>query len=194
MHAFLLTGNPADNFESGLSNLASKFNAKLIDFPITKIEDTRNLNNFLSLSMSEPTLIVCKNIHSATIEALNSFLKNLEEPQDNVYFALTAPNANKVLETIVSRCSVIKLNNSLKIENKTESENFLNLKTGQKLAFFDKMKDREVAIKFIENIIFFLHSTKKINNMELLIKTLTGLKANGNVNLHLTNLAINLDS
>ena len=67
-------------------------------------------------------------------------------------------------------------------------EQFLEMKSSQKLAFFDKIKDRNEAIEFIESLIFFLHGSRELKNMEILLKTLTGLKANGNVNLHLTNL------
>src|SRR3989344_8472809 len=103
MHAFLLIGN------SGWEDLAKKLNAKIMPFPIQKIDDVRSLNSLIRLTFNEPTLVVCENIHEATEEALNAFLKNLEEPQTNIYFGLTAPSVRKVLATIVSRCQIIKL-------------------------------------------------------------------------------------
>lgn len=164
-----------------------------MEFPLAKIEDVRNLNNLLRLSFSEPTLIVSENIEGATEEALNAFLKNLEEPQPNIYFALTAASVRKVLPTIVSRCQIIKVQSTKYRVQSEDVEQFLDMNPSQKLAFFDKIKDRNKAIEFIESLIFFLHEKKDLTNMELLIKTLTRLKANGTVNLHLTNLVAQYD-
>lgn len=190
MHAYLITGITNDNFEKEIQDLSKKLSAEIFESALLKIEDVRNLNNLIRLSFSKPTLIVSRNIHEASTEALNAFLKNLEEPQDNIYFALTTPNTNKLLGTIVSRCQVIRALNELDDNSNEEVEKFLTLSVGKKLSFFDKIKDRGTAIDFIESLVFFLKNKREFSNMELLIKTLTGLKANGNVNLHLSNLAI----
>lgn len=191
MHAFLIVGNNNDLLKTKTKELAKQFSAKVMEYPLNKIEDVRNLNNFLRLTVTEPTLIYIPNIHEARTEALNAFLKNLEEPQENIYFVLTASSMRKVLPTIVSRCQIIKINNlQFTIYNKAEIENFLSMNLSQKIAFSDKIKDRGEAIEFIENIIFFLHERQEFTNMELLIKTLTRLKANGNVNLQLSNFVI----
>jgi len=186
MHAFLIVGNST---KESIEELSKKLSAKIINFPLNKIDDVRNLNELLKLSFSEPSLIVSENIDSAGEEALNAFLKNLEEPQENIYFALTTSSERKVLSTIVSRCQVIKLPiTNFQFSNNEEIINFLNMSPSQKLMFFDKMKERDKAIEFIESLIFFLHDKRDLTNMEILLKTLTCLKANGNVNLHLTNL------
>lgn len=197
MHAYLILGN--NGFQKAAENLAKKLNAKTLEFPIAKIEDTRQLNNLIRLSFDEPTLVVIRNIHEATEEALNAFLKNLEEPQDNIYFALTAPSIRKVLPTIASRCQIIRIQNS-KLEVKSEeTENFLNMTTGEKLGYIEKIKDREKAIELVENTVDLLHSKlheKEVKyssiagNIERATETLTRLKANGNVNLQLTNFVI----
>lgn len=195
MHAFLLIGSNDSDLKERIDNLSKSLKAKIMEFPLVKIEDVRNLNNLLRLSFNEPTLIVSENIEEAGEEALNAFLKNLEEPQPNIYFALTASSVRKVLPTIVSRCQVIKSTNMtfhdnqiFKSSDEEEIKTFLEMTPSQRLLLFDKMKDRNKAIEFIESLIFFLHSTGDLKNMELLIKTRTCLKANGNVNLHLTNL------
>ncbi len=164
-----------------------------MNFPISKIEDVRNLNNLVRLSFSEPTLIVAPDIHNASEEALNAFLKNLEEPQENVYFALTAPSARKVLATIVSRCQIIKVNNK-KVESESikDVEKFLSMTTGQKLGFVDKIKDRNKAEDFVENLIYTLRGRKDYRDMDILLTTLKNIKGNGNINLQLTNLVINM--
>ncbi len=194
MHAYLLIGTNSEELKAKSEELAKKLKAKILNFPILKIEDTRSLNNLIRLSFSEPTLILSEKIEDATAEALNAFLKNLEEPQPNIYFALAASSISKVLPTIVSRCQIIKLPiTNYQFSNKEEIEDFLSMTTSQRLAFFDKMRDRNKAIEFVESLIFFLHRQGDLTKMELLLKTLTGLKANGNVNLHLANLASHYD-
>lgn len=178
--------------------MAKKLNTKILEFPLKKIEDVRDLNNLIRLSFDKPTLIVSEDIHEATEEALNAFLKNLEEPQTNIYFALTAPSTNGVLPTIVSRCQVIKtLNSKPEILNKDQVIEFLNSKLENRIAFIDNIKDRGEAIEFMENIINYFHNEVhegdvKVKNIESAIKTLTALRANGNINLQLTNMVVSL--
>lgn len=192
MHAYLLVGNNNEELKIKSEELSKQFHAKIMEYPLEKIEDVRNLNNFLRLTITEPTLIYVPDIHEAGTEALNAFLKNLEEPQENLYFVLTTPSIRKVLPTIVSRCQIIKIaNDKYQITNKEEIEQFLDMNIQQKIAFSDKIKDRNKAIEFIESLIIFLHQKRVFDDMELLIKTLTCLKANGNVNLQLSNFVIN---
>lgn len=200
MHAYLVIGT--NNLQQATNNLSNELGAKVLEFPVAKIEDTRNLNNLIRLSFHEPTLVVCQNIHEATEEALNAFLKNLEEPQNNIYFALTAPSTRKVLPTIVSRCQIIRTTGSQQpATNSRDIEKFLGLTTGEKLFYIDHIKDRQEAIDLVENTVQILHSQlheKEVKydvtgeNIEVATKTLTCLKANGNVNLQLSNFVINL--
>ena len=206
MHAYLLISQNSD-INPDIEKLAKKLNAKVVEFPLLKIDDVRNLNNLIRLSFDKPTLIVCKNIHEAGEEALNAFLKNLEEPQENLYFALTATSVRKVLPTVVSRCQIIRIiNNSQFVIDNEDVEKFLKLGVGEKLSYIDKIKDRGSAIEFAENAIAFMHQTLHSDrslhknevkysagaeNIKLAVKTLSGLKANGNVNLQLSNFAVN---
>jgi DNA polymerase III delta prime subunit len=214
MHAFLLIGTDSEKLKAKSEELAKKLHAKIMEFPLLKIEDVRNLNNLIRLSFDKPTLIVCRNIHEAGEEALNAFLKNLEEPSENVFFALTASSARKVLPTITSRCQIVKVQSVEKVslpEDKAESteiEDFFKLSAGEKLFYIGKIKDRGMAIEFAGNAIAFMHQTLhsdrslhenrlkytvKTENIELALKTLSRLKANGNVNLQLSNLVIHLN-
>lgn len=201
MHAYLLVGE-ITNSKIQITKLAEKLNAKIMEFPLVKIEDVRNLNNLIRLSFDKPTLIVCRDIHKAGEEALNAFLKNLEEPQENIYFALSAPSARKVLPTIVSRCQIVRIENrDWRLENREKIEEFFKLSTGEKLAYISKIKDRQNAIEFAENMVNFMHGSlheKGVqykfskDQIEAALKTLSGLNANGNVNLQLSNFVIQL--
>jgi len=201
MHAFLIIG------KTGWEELAQKLKAEILQFPVQKIDDVRSLNSLIRLTFNRPTLVVCENIHEATEEALNAFLKNLEEPQENIYFALTATSTRKVLPTIVSRCQIIKVKSEKGVTGSAEKaesreiEKFLELTVTEKLAFIDKIKDRKQAIELTENLINFMHRKlheKEVKysqlaaRIEIVQETLTCLKANGNVNLHLSKMAINL--
>lgn len=206
MHAFLIVGQ-GSNQELTINKLANKLGTKILEYSVFKIEDVRNLNNLIKLSFGSPTLIVCKDIHKAGEEALNAFLKNLEEPQENIYFVLTTPSVKKVLPTIVSRCQIIKVTNKHlgDIENETDEPNiksFFSMTTGERLSYIDKIKDRTEAIKFAENMVNFMHGSLHGNEIkynfsaedfEIVLKTLSGLNANGNVNLQLSNMVIELD-
>lgn len=201
MHAFLIVSQGPD---TAVEKLATKLKAKVMEFPLAKIDDVRTLNSQLKLSASKPTLIYVQNIDQAIAEAQNAFLKNLEEPGDNIFFALTTTNTRRVLPTIVSRCQIIKItNHKLQITNERQNEigRFLEKSLDEKLTEIDKIKDRGEAIKFTLDLISFVDS--QIDKKQLKysymadvamesMETLKALEANGNVNLQLTKLALTL--
>lgn len=61
--------------------------------------------------------------------AQNAFLKLLEEPPQNVYFILLCESAQKLLVTILSRCTVVRLKNEIKIDE-TAAENAKKIARG----------------------------------------------------------------
>jgi len=83
--------------------------------------------------------------------------------------------------------------------NNYEAEKFMGLTVGEKLAYASKINDRTRAIELAESLVNFLHRTIHesdvkysitVKNIEAAQKTLTRLKANGNVNLQLSNFVI----
>lgn len=199
MHAFLLIGQGL-RVKGQSEELAQKLNAKILEFPLNKIADTRELRKIIKLAFSEKTAILINSIDEATEEALNAFLKSLEEPQENLYYILTANSLAAVLPTITSRCQVIKVQSTKYKVQSTESEKFLKLPIGEKLALCSKVKDREEAKIFIQNLIEILHfdllncdgnRQKTAKDLEITVKTLNNLESNGNINLQLTNMIIN---
>lgn len=201
MHAYLIVGENISQ-QSAINDLAKRLNSKILEFPIAKIEDVRNLNDLIKLSFSEPTLVVCRDIHKTGDEALNAFLKNLEEPQKNIYFALTANSTKKVLATIVSRCQIVRtIGNKSHIDSESEMAEFFKMGIGEKFSYIDKIKDRGVALEFAENMVNFMHGSLHENGLKYkfsiddfatVLKTISGLNANGNVNLQLSNMVIKL--
>ncbi len=203
MHAYLIIGAGGEDIQQKAQELAKKLKAKTLEFPLQKIEDARELNSFTNLKMSRPTAILIIFKETATTETANAFLKNLEEPQENLYYILTASSAKKVLPTIVSRCQIIRIKNQ---ESRIKSENvekFLDMSTGGKLSYVDAIKDRGEAVEFVNEFILSCHELvhqKESDKLQLAsflragIATLKNLRANGNVALQLANLVISLEA
>jgi DNA polymerase III delta prime subunit len=202
MHAYLIVGKNEKTLEKESKKIVRKFKADLLEFSVSKIDEVRELSRFIKLSFNKPTVFLIKEVDKASIAALNAFLKILEEPQENAKFILTARSEHNILPTIVSRCQVIKESYSrLPIASKN-AKKFLKIPLGEKFAHIDKIRKREDAISFIENLILYLHqiliTTNKYDKLKLakalrvVQKTHASLKANGNVGLQLTNLLVNL--
>jgi DNA polymerase III delta prime subunit len=144
---------------------------------LQKIDDAKELKKLVKFSFSEKTAIVINDIDQATTETANAFLKNLEEPTKNIIYILTTKNLSGVLPTIVSRCEIVRVQGlGIRVQKvKRNYKDALNI------------KDRDEAIKFIEDLLIIDHQNKVFENMENYLKTIRNLKANGNVTLQLTN-------
>lgn len=77
-----------------------------------KKEDVLNIEERFEKTAFETKGIMIYIIHlvdNMTLEAVNSILKFIEEPEGEVYAFLTTNNINNVLPTIVSRCQTLNL-------------------------------------------------------------------------------------
>ena len=63
-------------------------------------------------------IYIINHVENMTNEAINSLLKFLEEPHDNIYAFLTCENENKVLPTIISRSQTLHFRSLNKYEMK----------------------------------------------------------------------------
>lgn len=100
-------------------------------------------------------------IEKLNISAANSILKFLEEPENGIIAILITENINNVLDTIVSRCQLIKLRNDKKYILNQESENKLLWKIANTI-FNNKLKidefvQDEISQKKIELIVNFIN-------------------------------------
>ena len=64
---------------------------------------------FIKPTNKENKVFIIENIDLSTTEAQNKLLKVLEEPPKNVYFLISAKQADRVLPTIKSRCDKITI-------------------------------------------------------------------------------------
>jgi len=201
MHSYLFIGLDRKRIDAEINKLVEKLGAKPLEFELAKIGQVRELQSFTKLKVDKPTTILIRNIDNATTEALNAFLKNLEEPQKNIKYILTTSSEYRVLPTIVSRCQIVKIESGkLKVENKKNTRKFLKASVGEKLKIVDKIRKREEAILFVQDLIITWHnllinkecSSSTAQALKTANKTLVALNANGNVALQLANFTINL--
>lgn len=202
MHAFLIVGE-GESREEAIKRISEGIGGRILEFTLEKIDDVRQIESFTRFSLKEKTIIIAKDIDEASEEALNAFLKALEEPQENLFYILTAQSLANVLPTIVSRCQVIRLS-ATKIQAEDNNiEKFLKLSTSAKLSFVERIREREEALSFVKNFVIDRHSAlvKEKNNIsvvskqaELGMQVMSRLKSNGNVFLQLTYFVINLPS
>ncbi len=201
MHAFLIVGKNKDKIDENIEEIISKNKAKIVEQILKTIDDVRQLNKSTRLTLIEPTAYLIKDIDQAGEEALNAFLKNLEEPQEYLFYILTTSNIHTVLPTIISRCQIILVSSDTKLDISKEILEFPNLSVGEKLAYVDTIREREKAVSFIEDYLNLIHKlihsnspglNKNSQNAEVALTTLKYLRANGNVNLQLANFVIQL--
>ena len=77
--------------------------------PLIRIEQIRNIKVFLSKQSMESTkkFILIENAHLLNESSSNCLLKTLEEPTNGIFILLTS-RLNLLLDTIISRCQIIK--------------------------------------------------------------------------------------
>lgn len=203
MHSYLIYGTNRPRKETAVKKIIESLSAKTIDFSIEKIADTRELASITKLLLHHPTCIIIKNIDKASVEALNAFLKNLEEPQKNLIYVITTDSINNLLPTIISRCQVISVGSEYRLEDKKRQqiESFLKNNASKKISFINSIRTKDDALSFVKNVIIFSHQNliKAESSQSRLISTLEAtqrlynyLLGNGNVNLALTNFVLDL--
>ena len=75
------------------------------------IESVREIKDSLWLAPNESDvkIYVLLEIQNMTAEAQNALLKSLEEPPEHARFIMTCQNAGMLLDTVISRCTLYKL-------------------------------------------------------------------------------------
>ena len=105
-----------------------------------KKEDVLNIESKFEKTAFESKgimIYIINLVENMTIDAVNSILKFLEEPESEIYAFLTTNNENNVLPTILSRCQILHLKN---INRKTiiqEAEDMgIDVKDAEILSYF----------------------------------------------------------
>ena len=148
------------------------------DGMLIKKQQIINLQREFSMEAVEGNrrIYIIRDCEKMRAETANSMLKFLEEPENNVVAFLMTNNINSVLDTIISRCQIVKLgNDSLSlVDNEMEilALDFIDIleKKGKrglidiekKLTDIISFKDREKLIVLIDKIIDMYYNIMKI--------------------------------
>ncbi len=151
-------------------------------YEIIKIAQIRNIKTFLSQKSinSEKKIVLIIDAHLLNEAASNCLLKTLEEPSNGIFILLTS-KLNLLLDTIISRCQIVRFRSfsseqiksilkeyldtsKLKINTKLKSEDLINSANGSPNQL---LKNIEVWNDFSDEIISKLDSPIK-NSLEIL--------------------------
>lgn len=123
---------------------------------IIKKEQITKLQQELSLKSSNNTnqVYVIKEADKMNLNAANSLLKFIEEPEENIYGILITTNKKSLLSTILSRCQIIEL--------KVEKENNYNLEDiNNSLSFFTLIhEEKENSIAYLKSRYLNIYATR----------------------------------
>ncbi len=117
-------------------------------YEIIKIAQIRNIKTFLSQKSinSEKKIVLIIDVHLLNEAASNCLLKTLEEPSNGIFILLTS-KLNLLLDTIISRCQIVRFrsfsskqiksilkeyleNSKLKINTKLKIDDLINSANG----------------------------------------------------------------
>ena len=149
---------------------------------IIKIAQIRNIKTFLSQKSinSEKKIVLIIDAHLLNEAASNCLLKTLEEPSNGIFILLTC-KLNLLLDTIISRCQIVRFrsfsskqiqsnlkeyldNSKLNINTKLKFEDLINSANGSPNQL---LKNIEIWNDFSDEIISKLDSPIK-NSLEIL--------------------------
>ena len=149
---------------------------------IIKIAQIRNIKTFLSQKSinSEKKIVLINDAHLLNEAASNCLLKTLEEPSNGIFILLTS-KLNLLLDTIISRCQIVRFRSFSNKQIKSILKEYLGtskLKINTKLKFEDLinsangspnqlLKNIEIWNDFSDEIISKLDSPIK-NSLEIL--------------------------
>jgi DNA polymerase-3 subunit delta' len=140
-HPDFLIIEPTSVIKSTKKDNLNTETSKKNNLGIIKIDQIRNIKNFLSQKSidSQKKVVLIIDAHLLNESASNCLLKTLEEPNNGI-FILTTSKLNLILDTIQSRCQLVRFKSFSKNQIKTflkNSNNFDNSDIYQKLDFQD---------------------------------------------------------
>lgn len=186
-HAILITGyDPLATLKLAqkisLDSLAPSPDVYLPLFdPSTGIAEIKKVIKFLSRKpMFKPNKIAFFPMaERMTLPAQNAFLKTLEEPPAHSLMILIAPHSDRLLPTLVSRCRLYRLTDSLILSPSVQQEQadifsqISVLPLEKKLTFINQYAGNKIeALKFCQNQLILLRSLFIDQNQLTLIPTI----------------------
>lgn len=198
MHAFLTTVNPEIAEGTDILHINPD--------PSIGIDEIRQIQFFLSRKpiQSDHNTVIIHQAHLLTLPAQHALLKTLEEPPPGTLIYLVTNQPGSLLPTILSRVQITDLpdhpDHPDLSKSKTLLEKLQKSGVGDRLKILEETEfTRETALKFLDDLEHLLHQQISSGpyNLEpktynLITDTRRYLKANCNLKLSLSHLAINL--
>jgi len=171
------------------------------------IDEIRQIQFFLSRkpTQSDHNTVVIHSAHLLTPPAQHALLKTLEEPPPGALIYLVTQTPDSLLPTILSRVQLIKqtfIKDSPTSTTLQKSKELLGelqkVGVGERLKILEDQEfTRETALEFLDELEYFLHQQISSGllstiNYELITQVRQYLRANCNLKLSLSHLAINL--
>ena len=169
-------------------------------------DDHESVRGLIKWSSQKPTseyrIAVLENLERTSLAAPQALLKLVEEPPSRAVFLFTTQNHHQILDTILSRMTVVRVPRECKdFEVSEEIQDFLEgndlISKFQKIEALVKAakeeKDKAVIFDFLHEMI--LHARKNERHckmLDLLLETHIALKQNVNSRLALERLALKL--
>jgi DNA polymerase III subunit delta' len=119
-----------------------------------EISQIRNMINYANKSSfnNHPRFILIDNVENLNINASNSLLKIIEEPNENIFFILIHNDNKKILKTLKSRCLPFKINlsfdQSVIISNHLLNGNIFDLVNYDLINYYAKPGDYISLVNF----------------------------------------------
>ena len=172
---------------------------------LISIEQIRELTSRLNLKQPGDQFVIIRPADKMSIEAANAFLKNLEEPVDNLHFILITDAPSRLLPTILSRAAVYFLRQNwserddiaANSEIKDLAKQLISSSGAQLVKIMNKItttkkNKKEFALSVVEASIEILYKSYFITNKQVFVNKLPkflqlydNLSKNGNPKLHI---------
>jgi replication-associated recombination protein RarA len=173
-------------------------------------QEHENVKGMIKLAHQTPLspyrIIILENIERVGREASHAMLKLIEEPASRVVFIFTTRNHHKLLDTIISRVSVVQVTEEEKdFEMSDTVRDFLEGRSLiQKFQIIEKLDkdarnnpakkiDRTIFLNFLEDVIAVSRILPKYQkNLEILLETHNAITNNLSPKFSLERLALKI--
>ncbi len=175
-----------------------------------KESDPKTIRGMIRWAHQKPIapwrIIIFENFERVFHSAIQATLKLLEEPPTRTIFILTTENPYRLLDTILSRVTLVRLpRNNEDFEIKEDIQQFLNgsdlLVKFMKIEALDKETrggekiDRTPIIEWLDTCIAHARSLRNLRHtLELLLDARNAIEGNMNIRFTLERLALHLTS
>jgi len=190
MHSFIIVASDKQTRDNYIQQFCRKYTIDPFDKTIIASEKSLGIDDIRAMQKklffkplkSKQKIVVIENADTATITTQNALLKLLEEPPAHTIMMLTATTDNPFLPTILSRCTIVRLeeneNPSQESLEKTKQElqKLLSASTGTKLYAAQNLAANKETTA--EQLTYMLHAARlllleEINSKGILQYALT---------------------